>query len=222
MGCDLRPRAEHITKLNLTIMGVPGTHGSRGWQKDATGSAAGVRYWRKAINSMVHLENLSIIDEQGYDNEYHFADRSMSNQEECILDWFLPGLKPPRFRTLFLNRFRYNHATLAESLRQIWPYLDSLTFANAELFQWRQDSIRISDDKLEAVYTAEQSQFLHGLGWLELCQHLRAASPEGRILLSCVGAGIGYETPCGINAKYGEMLRESGVTFIKGYNRRRW
>jgi hypothetical protein len=216
LGYSMQTHSSYITKLNLTIMGVPGTHGSRGWQKNAAGSATGVRYWRKAINSMESLEYLEIRDEQGYDKDLHFTDLSMSDQDECILDWFLPGLKPPRLRALALDGFRYNYATIAESLRQLWPHLDSLTFANPKLVLWGQGDIETNERAVQAVHTAEQSQFLQGHGWCRLCEDLDAAFPEGRIILSNAASGIGYEVERAVDAKCVQKLRESGVVYFDG------
>lgn len=191
----------HLSRLTLTIRGVKGTHGSRGWE-GRTGSAAGVRFWQKALNSMPNLEFLNFVDDLTSDEELMFTDSSMSNSNESVLEWLLPGLKAPKLRTLRFDRVLFDKSTIATLLQTVLPYLKNLVLKDANLTM---ANVERGSDLTESML-----RHVQGKSWVDLCCSVHEIQPACRVQIICPFSNIheSYQPRFRLHSKYVKELQK--------------
>jgi hypothetical protein len=153
----------NVTRLGLSIRGISGTHGKKDWHGD-TGSAGSVRFWKKELNSMRHLEHLELSNSMTDNEELKFSGLEHSDPKACILNWLLPGLVLKQLLTLRLCDFVLDKATTEDTLAGHWPKLEKLTLNHVQLM--RRGNLYTSGDS--------PTEHLRGQSWVEMCRILAA------------------------------------------------
>ena len=171
---DSRQSLSQVTRLDLSLCGVAGTHGDRDWHGD-TGSAGNVRFWTKALNSMYNIQYLALRNKLSTDENIRFSPRNYSDPKGCLLEWLLPGLVGDYLSTLRLCDFLLDKASIHTTLSGRWPRLENLVLDDAQLM--------LRENEAVDTFTVH-IEHLQGYSWLEVCQALSEKSPDVRIELN--------------------------------------
>ena len=176
MGYDLASRTSIVNdmkRLTLTLEGAYGTHGSRDWQ-GTTGTAAGVRFWQSALNKMPNLAHLTLCNQTTPDDEKLFTGLGMTNIRGNVMDWFLPGLNPPSLRTLRLQDFAFDKATVSSTFKSMKTFLNTLILDDCILVDWEEETEGAALDEVLLLH-------IQGGSWADFSQDLKDHHP-GRLI----------------------------------------
>jgi hypothetical protein len=195
---SLQPHLLNTTSLCLTIRGIAGTHGSSDWHGD-TGSAAYVRHWTSALNSLCELRHLELCDAMEVDSDLLFSDMEMSDTQASVLDWMLPKLTLNQLRTLRLSKFSLDEATIPDTFPDIWPCLETIILEDITLIMRADELVVFNDEHLE---------HLKGASWPHACSWLLSHASMSRVKLIRPVAKINDVDTLGLHENYVKSITE--------------
>lgn len=164
----------HITKLDLSLCGVAGTHGDRDYQGD-TGSAGSVRLWRSVLTDLRSLQYLTLRNNLATDEPIRFSRMEKSDPYASVLGWLLPELALDQLQTLRICDFILDQAEVQTIFRAHWPRLERIVLDDVNLMiHWSGDIIDLD----------LQLKHLQGNSWLDFCRSLREEQSNVRLELN--------------------------------------
>lgn len=178
-----------LTHLDLTLEGVYGTHGSRDWHGN-TGTAGGVRFWKRAINAMTNLQSLTLRDDLSHDEDKMFTSQEMTDAHGHPMEWLLHGIINKSLRTLRLEDLELNHWGVDAMLTTIPAALTTLVLVDCVLVDRKDD-----DESINRNAFAERH--ILGYTWEQLCNRHVSCCPERLLrLVRPVSNSQGHRNYC--------------------------
>lgn len=203
----LQSQMSTITRLQLTIRGIAGTHGSEDEHGD-TGSAGTVRHWTKALRSLHALRHLELRDAMAIVSGLQFSDSENSDSQANILEWILPNLVLKQLRTLRLSGFTLNTDNVLKTLAGSWPRLEYLILEDICLLK-----------VVEGGLNFELSHIAHlrGTSWVVCAHELSEVHNPARIILIRPSSSINDRADYSIASVSVESLRDLGISVDADY-----
>ncbi|KAH7557975.1 hypothetical protein BM1_05247 [Bipolaris maydis] len=157
------PNLANLTRLTLSVRGIPGTHGHPSHVRIAAKFHAGW-FWKLIISKMLQLQHLELVDDYDTSPDTCFSGLEYTNHTASILPLLLPYLELNQLKVLGLRGFALQKHDLANSLTGPWPSLERIVLSE----------IRLMDGSDEDYADAEH---MEGLTWLEICQEFVEKRP---------------------------------------------
>lgn len=179
-----------ITRLSLTLRGIPGVHGDL-TAMGRGGSADAVRYWKQVINGLHDLKTLHLYEDPNSDPNLAFSDGASTDRIANVVLLVLSGVDHPNLQVLRFHDFMFEINALiglinGDSIMQS-PLL-SIEFDNVCLVGLYDtiDPVAISEETRTAYRHAQ------GGGWLDVCN---------AIINKALGINITLKNPSSCNVR---------------------